>query len=141
MDWAKKGVKYTRHGLAYQTLMPKSWAHTILASRTTYSIFARFLFNNEKQGAENIDAFVTRLKTKALDCNFAERDNTIRDRIVTWSASEKCREKLINEGDKLIMDKAIQIVQNFEYCQKQLSTMTLSGATGTSVDVIHDAAH
>ena len=46
-----------------------------------------------------------------------------------------------NEGDKLTMDKAIQIVQNFEYCQKQLSTMTLSGATGTSVDVIHDATH
>ena len=33
-------------------------------------IFARCLFNNEKQGAENIDIFVTRLKTKALDCNF-----------------------------------------------------------------------
>ena len=38
------------------------------------------------------------------------------------------------------MDKAIQIVQIFEYCQKQLLTMTLSGATGTSVDVIHEAA-
>ena len=65
----------------------------------------------------------------------------IRDRIVTGCTSEKCREKHINEGDKLTMDKAIQIVQNFEYCQKQLSTMTLSGATGTSVDVIHDATH
>ena len=59
------------------------------------------------------------LKTKALDCNFAERDNMIRDRIVTGCTSEKCPEKLINEGDKLTMDKAIQIVQNFEYCQKQ----------------------
>ena len=102
-------------------------------------IFARCLFNNEKQCAENINAFITRLKTKALDCNFAEKDNMVRDRIVTRCTNEKCREKLINEGGKITMDKAIQIVQNFEYCQKQLSTMTLSGATGTSVDVIHDA--
>ena len=65
----------------------------------------------------------------------------IRDRIVTGCTSEKCREKLIYEGDKLTMDKAIQIVQNFECCQKQLSMMTLSEATGTSVDVIHDATH
>ena len=49
------------------------------------------------------------------------------------------KNKLIN--NKLTMDKSIQTVQNFEYCQKQLSTMTLSGATGTSVDVIHDATH
>ena len=35
----------------------------------------------------------------------------IRDRIVTGCTSEKCREKLIYEGDKLTMDKAIQIVQ------------------------------
>ena len=64
-----------------------------------------------------------------------------RDRIVTGCTSVKWYEKLINEGDKLTMDKAIQVVQNFEYCQKQLSTMTLSGATGTSVDVMHDATH
>ena len=42
----------------------------------------------------------------------------IRDRIVFGCSSEKCREKLINEGDKLTMDKEIQIVQNYEYCQK-----------------------
>ena len=104
-------------------------------------IFVRCLFNNEKQSAECIDSFVTRLKTKALDCNFAERDNMIRDRIVSGCTSEKWCKKLINEGEKLTMDKAIQIVQNFEYCQKQLSMMTISGATGTRVDAIHDATH
>ena len=52
-------------------------------------------------------------------------------------SSEKCREKLINEGDKLTMDKAIQIVQIYEYCQKQLSSMTLSGASGSNVDVLN----
>ena len=100
-------------------------------------IFARYRFNNEVQGSDSIDAFVTRLKNKAQDCSFKENDNMIRDRIVFGCSSEKCREKLINEGDKLTMDKAIQIVQNYEYCQKQLSSMTLSGASGSNVDVVN----
>ena len=103
-------------------------------------IFARYCFYNEVQGSDNIDSFVTRLKHKAHDCDFKESDNMIRDRIVFGCSSEKCREKLINEGDKLTMDKAIQIVQNYEYCQKQLKSMTLSGASGasgSSVDAIN----
>ena len=100
-------------------------------------IFARYRFNNEVQGSDSIDAFVTRLKNKAQDCSFKENDYMIRDRIVFGCSCEKCREKLINEGDKLTMDKAIQIVQNYEYCQKQLSSMTLSGASGSNVDVVN----
>ena len=61
----------------------------------------------------------------------------IHDRIVFGCYNEKCREKLINEGEKLTMDKAIQIVQHYEYCQKQLQSMTSSGASresGSNVD-------
>ena len=96
-------------------------------------IFARYRFNNEVQGSDSIDAFVKKLKLRAQDCNYAERDNMIRDRIVFGCSSEKCREKLINEGEKLTMDKAIQIVQNYEYCQKQLSSMAPSSH---NVDVV-----
>ena len=35
-------------------------------------IFARYRFNNEVQGSDSIDAFVTRLKNKAQDCSFKE---------------------------------------------------------------------
>ena len=41
-------------------------------------IFARYHFNNEVQGSDSIDAFVTRLTNKALDCSFKENDNMIR---------------------------------------------------------------
>ena len=42
-------------------------------------IFARYCFNNEVQGSDSIDAFVTRLKNKAQDCSFAEsRQDRIR---------------------------------------------------------------
>ncbi|KAH3738723.1 hypothetical protein DPMN_045364 [Dreissena polymorpha] len=48
----------------------------------------------------------------------------IRDRIVFGTNSSKIREKLINIGAELTLDKAIQITQSFEYSQKQLRTMT-----------------
>ena len=98
-------------------------------------IFARYRFNNEIQGSDTIDNFVTRLRIRAQDCEFKEKDNMIRDRIVFGCSSPRVREKLINEGDKLTMDKAIQVVQNFEYCQQQLSSMTIS--SGTNVDAVN----
>ncbi|KAH3817048.1 hypothetical protein DPMN_118576 [Dreissena polymorpha] len=45
----------------------------------------------------------------------------IRDRIVFGVNNQKLREKLINEGENLTLDKAIQISQNFEYCIHQMS--------------------
>ena len=100
-------------------------------------IFARYCFNNEVQGSDSIDAFVTRLKNKAQVCSFAEKENMIRERIVFGCYNEKCREKLINEGEKLTMNKAIQKVQNYVYCQKQLQSMTSSGASGSNVDAVN----
>ena len=50
----------------------------------------------------------------------------IRDRIVFGVASGKTREKLINEGEKLTLDKAIQICQNVQYAQEQLRMMSQS---------------
>ena len=67
----KRDVRYIKHKLTYQTLMLKSWKRTILA-------------------------LSTRLKTKALDCNFTERDNMILDRIVSGCTSENfARDSLI----------------------------------------------
>ena len=59
----------------------------------------------------------------------------VRDRIVFGMTSVKIREKLINEGDKLTLDKAIQIAQNYEYAQEQLTTM----AAPTEVHYISNA--
>ena len=96
-------------------------------------IFARYRFNNEVQDSDIIDAFVTRLKNKAQDCSFKENDNMICDRIVFGCSSEKCRENLINEGDKLTMDKAIQIVQNYEYCQNNSHPWRYRGHLGQTL--------
>ena len=91
---------------------------------TLNPIFARFQFNNEIQGGEAIDSFVTKLRLKSRDCNFHDPEVTIRDRIVFGINSPKIREKLINVGRDLTSQKAIQIGQNYEYAQEQMKQMT-----------------
>ena len=86
-------------------------------------IFARFKFNNEIQGSSTVEQFITRLRLLAVDCTFKDPEDMIRDRIVFGTSSDKVREKLINEGEKLTLDKAIQIAQSYEYSQQQLKSM------------------
>ena len=97
-------------------------------------IFACYRFNNETQDSHSTDSFVTRLRTHARDSNFPEQDNVIRDRIVFGCSNTKVGEKLMDEGEKLTMDKAIQIAQNYEYCQQQLSSMTMLSPSNVDVN-------
>lgn len=86
-------------------------------------IFAQV--NNENQGESRVEQFVTRLRVLAEDCNYGNsKDEMIRERIVFRTSSQKVREKLITEGEKLILEKAIQIAQSHEYSQQQLKTMS-----------------
>ena len=97
---------------------------------TLNPIFARYQFNNEVQGDETIDSFVTRLRLKAQDCDFGNENRTdemIRDRIVFGTNSPKIREKLINIGKDLTLQQAIQIGQNYEYAQVQMKQMSNQG--------------
>jgi len=61
------------------------------------------------QGNSMIAQFTTRLRLLAKDCAFKESDEMIRDRIVFGTSSYKIREKLINEGEKLTLEKVIGI--------------------------------
>ena len=105
-------------------------------------IFARYKFNNELQGTSTIDQFVTRLKLLAVDCNFKVEtkkyaDSMIRDRIVFGTSSAKLRSKLVDEGEGLTLEKAIQMGQNYEYAQTQLKSM--SGPVPTQeVHAVHN---
>lgn len=72
-------------------------------------IFERCQFNNEVQGNESIDSFVTRLRFGAQDCDFGNPDEMIRDRFVFGPNSPKIREKLIDVWKDLTLQQAIQI--------------------------------
>ena len=60
-------------------------------------------------------------------------EEMIRDRIVFGIQSEKIREKLINVGEDLTLDKAIQLAQAYEYSQEHIKLM---GQSSTHVQAI-----
>ncbi len=98
-------------------------------------VFSRYKFNNEIQGENTVEQFLTKLKLLAQGCNYADPDEMIRDRIVFGIKSQKVRERLITEGDKLTLDKATQICQSIEYAQEQLRTMNQPTSSGANTDV------
>jgi hypothetical protein len=52
---------------------------------TLNPVFARYRFKNETQGSDSIDKFVTRLRLRANDCRYSDKeDELIQDRIVFW---------------------------------------------------------
>ena len=61
------------------------------------------------------------LKLLARECAFKEPDEMIRDRIVFVTNSHKIREKLINQGKDLTLDKAVEIARTYELSRAQYS--------------------
>ena len=90
-------------------------------------VFSRYKFHKRVQAeSETVEQFVTDLKLLVRDCSFKEPDKMIRDRIVFATNSRKIREKLINEGKELTLDKAIDIARTYEMSQSQVKSMGVS---------------
>lgn len=88
-------------------------------------IFARYKFNEKVQGQnEPFEQFVTDLRLLAKDCNYANSEEMIRDRVVFGIRSPRVREKLLDAGSELTLDKAIDIVRSHEIAQEQLRTIS-----------------
>ena len=82
------------------------------------SVFKRYQFNNISQDNMSIEDFVTKLKITVTDCNYPNKKEMVRDRLVFGIKSAKIREKLLNEGDKLTLEKAVQIAHITSYLKK-----------------------
>ena len=88
-------------------------------------VFARYKFHNKIQGpTEPVEQFITELQLLAQDCKLHDNNEMVRDKIVFGTNSSKVRAKLILEGVKLALDKAIQIARNYETSQAQLKSMS-----------------
>ena len=87
-------------------------------------VFARYKFHQKIQGIdESVEQFTTELQILAQDCEFPNKEEMIRDRIVFGTNSRKIREKLFDEGPDLTLDKAITIARSYETSQVQLNVM------------------
>jgi len=88
-------------------------------------VFARYKFHNRVQSeGEPIDQFITAIQTLSKDCEFKEEAEMIRDRIIIGTCIEKIREKLLDEGSTLTLEKAVSIARSYEASQKELKAMS-----------------
>ena len=82
-------------------------------------VFARYKFHQKvQQEGETFEQFLTDLKLLVKDCGYG--DEMVRDRIVIGCHSTKTREKLIQEGSDLTLEKAIDIARTDEMSKAQL---------------------
>ena len=72
---------------------------------------------------ETFEQFVTDLRILIKDCEYQQKDEMLRDQIVFTVRSPKIREKIINEGSDLTLEKAIDIARTYELSKQQLKTM------------------
>ena len=64
--------------------------------------FSTYVFMQLKQEEnESIDAFVTRLRTQALMCDFQDTERRIKDQVVFHCTSKKVRNKALSDDLKL----------------------------------------
>ena len=109
----KKLVKYYEKFEAY--VKPKS-----------NQVFSSYKFQCRIQKTiEYCEEFVTNLKVLVKDCGYENPDRIVRDRIVFGTKFSKVREKLINEGFDLTLEKAVDIALTYELSKKQLQTMNI----------------
>lgn len=100
-------------------------------------IFARYKFHEKVQGAnEPFEQFLTDLRLLVKDCNYANNEEMVRDRVVFGIHSPKVREKLLNVGSDLTLDRAIDIVRSHDMAQAQLKTIA-SGSSGLQEQTVH----
>ena len=93
---------------------------------TTY---ARHCFRQLTQAnGETIRKFVTRLRRAAKDCDYgADTDKKIRDEILCKCTNTYIKRKLLEEGQGLTLEKALEIAENCEKVDTQLAAMATEG--------------
>ena len=80
-------------------------------------IFARYKLHSKIQEPdETVQQFVTALQLLVKDCEYGQaEDDSVRDRIVFGTKSVKVREKLIDIGSDLTLERAIEVA--VIYCE------------------------
>ena len=81
------------------------------------------MFTKKTNRNRKFEQFVTDLRILIKDCDYQQEDELLRDQIVFTVRSPKIREKLINEGSDLTLEKAIDIARTYELSKQQLRTM------------------
>jgi hypothetical protein len=88
---------------------------------------------------EALDQFVTDLKLLVKEYNYQELDNMVRDRLVIGINNTKIREKLINVGSDLTLEKVQEIARLHEMSTTQAKSMAHHSGEDSEVNFIKDS--
>ena len=90
---------------------------------------ATFYSRSRKPG-ESIATFVTELCASAEHCNFGRSlDDMIPDRVVCGVNDDVIQKRLLAEGDKLTLTKALTLAQSYEIAVKDATTLIPNDAS------------
>ena len=85
--------------------------------------FERYEFRNIKQGQnETIDQFATRLRQKAENCDFTDKDGEIKSQIIQGCYSHRLRTKCLEDDKELT--NLLTMARTMEIANKQANSMT-----------------
>ncbi|XP_033106768.1 uncharacterized protein LOC117108748 [Anneissia japonica] len=90
-------------------------------------IKATLEFNKRSQGTtESFSTFLTDLRVLVKRCDYQDEERMLRDAIILRKRDQKVREKCLDLGDELTLDKAINLALNYETSQASLVAMDRS---------------
>jgi len=85
---------------------------------------SRFRATQRKQAeGETFDNFVKDLRLLIMDCEYDNSDDMLVDLIISGVRHPKVQERLLDQGEKLTIDKAVEIGQQYELSQNQMKMM------------------
>ena len=91
----------------------------------TNTVYNRFVFQTRSQKPdETFNQFCTELKLLVKDCTYDKNDEMVRDRIVAGVSNAKLRDKLLNIGSDLTLEKAIETARTHEISKQQNKIMS-----------------
>ena len=98
--------------------------------------FERHLFRQAAQvPTENMDSYVTRLRSLAKSCEFDNVDEMIRDQVVDKCASNSLRRRLLRETH-ITLDRLLQIARSIEASDLHATKMEEASDTSRQVNKI-----
>jgi hypothetical protein len=93
----------------------------------TNLLFERYKFYEATQGQnETIDAYYLRLQDLAKECDFGNKENMIRDRLVLFSTDVKARAALFRETEAPNLQKTLEYMRMSEMTKHQLDAIDQS---------------
>ena len=102
--------------------------------------FARQKFHRlqQKEG-ETVLQFVTRLRKEEKDCTFgADFDNQIRDAVLCKCRSDYVRRKLLEERAELTLARTLEIAEQCESVDRQMSHLSVSGPSKEDANRVYE---